>query len=302
MPRTPVKKTIQIVYWCSEYVRGCSGGEPVPKRQQNAAPTRRASYSPWGSSVATFAALLMLRSAGALRHRASWLSARRPVVFSPATRRFSTGAATDAGLKQAAAAAAFTEWHASDLSARLKGKCSEPTTTNAALLRTADAFTLQHAELHTCQVGQITAEQTRKTFLSPVGQLHFEWACCHSMMPMELPLRWHCRLLLRRAADWRPDSTDLEWPCDDVSELVAGEMEPSQPGARAAPTTRCSDPRGLAGLLEAMEEVAAVGDAAATPLSRRKLTWLLAFLCAEPSDYCFDFFSGTLEAHEGEIE
>ena len=28
---------------------------------------------------------------------------------------------------------------------------------------------------------------------------------------------------------------------------------------------------------------------------------LLAFLCAEPSDYCFDFFSGTLEAHEGEI-
>ena len=245
----------------------------------------------------------MLRNAGALRHPASWLSARRPVVFRPATHRFSTGAATDAGLKQAAAAAAFTEWHASDLSARLKGKCSEPTTTNAALLRTADAFTLQHAELHTCQVGQITAEQTRKTFLSPVGQLHFEWACCHSMMPMELPLRWHCRLLLRRAADWRPDSTDLEWPCDDVSELVAGEMEPSQPGARAAPTTRCSDPRGLAGLLEAMEEVAAVGDAAATPpLPRRKLTWLLAFLCAEPSDYCFDFFSGTLEAHEGEIE
>ena len=253
-----------------------------------------------GSGVAT---LLMLRSAGALRHRVLSLSARRPVVFRPATRRFSTGAATDAGLKQAAAAAAFTEWHASDLSARLKGKCSEPTTTNAALLRTADAFTLQHAELHTCQVGQITAEQTRKTFLSPVGQLHFEWACCHSMMPMELPLRWHCRLLLRRAADWRPDSTDLEWPCDDVSELVAGEMEPSQPGARTAPTTRCSDARGLTGLLEAMEEVAAVGDAAATPpLSRRKLTWLLAFLCAEPSDYCFDFFSGTLEAHEGEIE
>ena len=126
------------------------------------------------------------------------------VRFSVAARRFSTGAAT---LKQAAAATAFTEWHASDLSARLKGKCSEPTTTNAALLRTADAFTLQHAELHTCHVGQVIAEQTRKTFLSPVGQLHFEWACCHSMMPMELPLRWHCRLLLRRAADWRPDST-----------------------------------------------------------------------------------------------
>jgi hypothetical protein len=224
--------------------------------------------------------------------------------FSVAARRFSTRATTDAYLKQAAAATAFTEWHARDLAARLKGKCSEPTTANAALLRTAAAFTLQHAQLHTCQVGQVTAEQTHKTYLSPIGQLHFEWACCHSMMPMELPLRWHCRLLLRRSAGWRPNSEDLEWTGDDVSELVAGEMQPSQPGTRTPPTTRCSDARGLAGLLEAMEEVAAVGgDAAATPpLSRRKLTWLLAFLCAEPSDYCFDFFSGTLEAHEGDVE
>jgi len=221
-----------------------------------------------------------------------------PSRFSHAARRLSTSSA-------AAAATAFTDWHASDLSARLKGKCFEPTITNAALLQTAAAFTLQHAELHTCCVGQITAEQTRKTYLTPIGQLHFEWACCHSMMPMELPLRWNCRLLLRRAADWRPESAaDLEWTGGDVSELVAGEMQPSQPGARAPPTTRCLDARGLQGLLEAMEEVAAVGcNAAATPpLPRRKLTWLLAFLCAEPSDYCFDFFSGTLEAHERDLE
>ena len=235
---------------------------------------------------------------------ASRRSVMRRSRFSVAARHFSTGAATDACLKQAAAATAFTEWHASDLSARLKGKCSEPTTANAALLRTAAVFTLQHAELHTCHVGQVIAEQTRKTYLSPVGQLHFEWACCHSMMPMELPLRWQCRLLLRRAADWRPDSKDLEWTGDDVSELVAGEMQPSQPGTRTPPTTRCSDARGLAGLLEAMEKVAAVGDDAVAPppLPRRKLTWLLAFLCAEPSDYCFDFFSGTLEAHEADVE
>ena len=226
-------------------------------------------------------------------------TARSVTACSATARRFSTAPAA-AKLKHATA---FTDWHASDLSARLLGKCSETTVTNAALLRTATAFTLQHAELHTCRVGQVTAEQTRKTYLTPVGQLHFEWACAHSMMPMELPLRWNCRLLLRRAADWRPDSEDLEWTDDGVSELVAGEMQPSQPGTRDPPTTRCSDVRGLASLFAAMEEVAAAsGDAAATPmLSHRKQTWLLAFLCSEPSDYCFDFFSGTLEAHEQEV-
>ena len=43
------------------------------------------------------------------------------------------------------------------------------------------------------------------------------------------------------------------------------------------------------------------GDTTLAPLPRDQLGWLLAFLCAEPSDYAFDFFSGTLEAHAEEL-
>ena len=45
-------------------------------------------------------------------------------------------------------------------------------------------------------------------------------------------------------------------------------------------------------------EAAALGSGRDTPLERKRLIWLLSFLCGEPSDFAFDALSGTLEAQE----
>ena len=90
--------------------------------------------------------------------------------------------ASGAARLRQSAAAAFTDWHASDLSQRLVLKCKEKTEADLALIRAARAFTLQHADFQRCRVdGMGIAEQASKTFRTPAGQLHFEWACLHSM-------------------------------------------------------------------------------------------------------------------------
>lgn len=187
----------------------------------------------------------------------------------------------------------FTLWHASELHELLKRKCSEPTEANRALITTAERFELQHAELQRCTFDQIVAEQYRKDFLTPAGRLRFDWAAVHSMMPMELPLRWRCRLLLQDEADsgaWSDDGSS--------SLLVAGEMLPAGGPRPSPPTTECADPGGLARLMEAMQAGApTVSDAQPAPLPRERLVWLLSFLCAEPSDYAFDAMSGVLDAY-----
>jgi hypothetical protein len=199
-------------------------------------------------------------------------------------------ASSDARLRRSAASA-FTDWHASDLGSRLLLKCKEPTTNNKLLLRAADLFTLQHADVQQCRIGEVIAEMTHKTFLTPVGQLHFEWKCCHSQMPMELPLRWNLQLLLRPTAE-RMTLADPEWNDSNFSVLVAGEMLPD---ARGPPRTLCKDASGLSSLMKAVENA---GD---SPLPRSEATWLLSFLCGEPSDFAFDSLSGTLEVHADEL-
>ena len=212
-------------------------------------------------------------------------------------RRFSSSA--EAHLKRSAVAA-FTDWHASDLTCRLLQKCAKNTNADRALLRTARFFTLHFADVQHCTVGDIVAEQCKKTFLTPVGQLHFVWACCHSRMPMELPLRWSCSLLLRPAdAIWMPTPADPEWhDAGGFAVLAVGAMEPA---ARGPPTTSF-DAASLRSLLDAMEKAAAEdisagsaeGASTSTPLSRAELEWLISFLCGEPSDFAFDSLSGTL--------
>ena len=47
-------------------------------------------------------------------------------------------------------------------------------------------------------------------------------------------------------------------------------------------------------------EPAAGGDGEVPP--RRRLQWLLSFLCGEPSDFAFDALSGILEEHDTDAE
>ena len=186
----------------------------------------------------------------------------------------------------------FTLWHASELHDLLQRKCEEPTETNRALVATAAQFELQHAELQRCTYDQIVAEQYRKDFMTPAGRLRFDWAAVHSMMPMELPLRWRCSLLLQDATDggaWSDDASS--------SVLVSGEMQPAGGPRPSPPKTECPDPSGLARLVEAMEAAPRPADTGPAPPPRERLLWLLSFLCAEPSDYAFDSISGTLHAH-----
>ena len=192
------------------------------------------------------------------------------------------------------AAAAFTGWHASELSAALEKKCADNTGSDRALLAVASCFTLQHADVQRCQVGEVAAEVTRKTFATPAGQLHFHWECCHSQMPMELPLRWNLSLLLRPAGHGSVSSpSDPEWTEEGFVGVAEGAMAPD---ARGPPMTFSEDVQELARLMEAMETASTVGGAGSTPLPRRDLVWLLSFLCGEPSDFAFDSLSGTLEA------
>jgi hypothetical protein len=201
---------------------------------------------------------------------------------------------------QRAAATAFTVAHAAELHARLQQKCEEGTAVDKALLRISSLFTLQHADLQRCKIDEIIAEEASKTFLTPAGQLRFEWACCHSQMPMELPLRWRLRLLLRPTEKAEPllSPVDSTWRDDKVTVLVEGAMDPD---ARGPPATICAGVSDLRRLFVAMERLAGGVDAVdaptATPLSRDQLRWLLSFLCGEPSDFAFDSLSGTLHAH-----
>ena len=118
------------------------------------------------------------------------------------------------------------------------------------------------------------------------------------MMPMELPLRWNLRLLLRPPAEWSPIPSDAEWTEEGFSALLVGEM---QAGTRGPPATSCPDAQGLSSVLDAMQSAASGGGGDASALPREKLSWLLSFFCAEPSDYAFDFVSGTIEAHADEL-
>ena len=196
------------------------------------------------------------------------------------------------------AAMAFTEFHARDLNARLLSKCKDQTTIDQSLQRAAACFTLQYADIQRCRVGEVIAEVTQKSFLTPVGQLHFQWSCCFSQMPMELPLRWSCALLLRPldGSGWAPHPADPAWSEDGFATLVAGEMFPD---TRGPPSTSCEDEQGLASLLAAMETASRCTDDDSTDasLARRDCEWLLSFMCGEPSDFAFDSLSGTLSAH-----
>lgn len=204
---------------------------------------------------------------------ASWM--RRVRLATHATRRTRAHyTESRLSLSRLDASAAFTAWHAADLAERLEKKCADGTERDQQLLRSASAFTLKHADLQRCVVDEVVAEQANKTFLTPVGELCFDWVSAHSMMPMELPLRWRCDLSLVAG----PES---------ARRLLAGEMRPD---ARGPPKATSAEPDELAALLDAMA-VAAGG-----PMQRRDLQWLLAFLCGEPSDFAFDALSGTLEA------
>ena len=63
------------------------------------------------------------------------------------------------------AAAAFTGWHASELSAALEKKCADNTGSDRALLAVASCFTLQHADVQRCQVGEVAAATSDEALL-----------------------------------------------------------------------------------------------------------------------------------------
>ena len=70
------------------------------------------------------------------------------------TSRSPLAIAREIALRQSAATA-FTDWHASQLSERLQDKCKAQTRTDKALLQAAQVFTLQHADMQSCVVGEI---------------------------------------------------------------------------------------------------------------------------------------------------
>ena len=88
------------------------------------------------------------------------LSAMNAILRRGACRRLSSTSrsplaiAREIALRQSAATA-FTDWHASQLSERLLDKCKAQTGTDKALLQAAQVFTLQHADMQSCVVGEI---------------------------------------------------------------------------------------------------------------------------------------------------
>lgn len=207
--------------------------------------------------------------------------------------------ASGAARLRQSAAEAFTDWHASDLSRRLVLKCKEKTEADLALLRAARAFKLQHADFQRCRVDEMTMKQAQKTFRTPAGQLHFEWACFHSHMPMEQPLRWTARLLLRPSVRRMPTPAEPAWNLEGFSTLVKGALQPESHGPLA---TACDDPQGLSSLMAEVELASAAPDGSPSQrLSRDEQSWLISFLCGEPSDVAFDSISCTLDAHASAV-